>query len=152
MNLKSKLSALISRFCVAMLALLGYSCGSSSVYPDIMYGTPTGSFEIKGTVTNEKGEPLRDALIRVADPNVDSGIWSIERSVTNDGGNYDINGSWSASDKLKIVCIPPGNAYKTDSITVPVKYVYDKDHKKDTWYIGHASLTVDFKLKPEAGE
>ena len=55
-------------------------------------------------------------------------------------------------DSIKVVCVPNGNEYLPDSIKLPVKYAKDKDHKKDSWYLGHAELTVDFKLKKNKGE
>ncbi len=155
MELKSKLLSLISRTCAALLALLGFSCSSSSGDdPDIplMYGCPTGSFEVKGAVTNEEGAPIPDAVIKVTEPDTDSGLWSITRGVTNDEGRYLIRDSHVPFDSLKIVCIPVGNVYMPDSITVSTTYLYDEEHKKDSWYIGHADLTVDFKLKKISGE
>lgn len=153
MKLRSKLSAIISRLCVMALALIGYSCNTDDSNDDIlcMYGTPTGSFEIKGTVTDEKGDPVKEALIRMADPKVDSGIWSIASSVSNSLGHYEVNGRTFPNEDLKVVCIPMDKKYEPDSITVPVKYISDKDHQKDAWYEGHASVNVDFKLKQISG-
>lgn len=153
MKLKSNLLALFSRICAALLALLGYGCASKEE-PDIplMYGSPTGSFEIKGTVTNEEGAPISDAVIRVADPNVPSDLWSIARAVTNNIGLYYVTDRYTPVDNLKIVCIPIGNIYAPDSITVPVTYSFDETHEPDVWYSGHVDLTVDFKLKKKQEE
>lgn len=148
MKLKSNLLSLISRTCAALLALLGFSC-SSKDNPDIplMYGTPTGSFEVKGTVTNEEGTPIPDAVVRVTEPHVDSAMWSISRGVTNSQGNYSVEEGSVPVESLKIVCLPPGNVYAPDSTTVAIEYLYDENHKPDAWYRGHVELTVDFKLK-----
>lgn len=150
MILKSKLSSVISRMCTAAIALLGYNCSSGDI-PD-MYGTPNGSFEVKGAVTNEEDAPISDAEIRVCPTKVDSSKWSIAVTETNNDGSYIVEDKDYFMDSIKVVCVPRDNEYLPDSIKLPLKYVKDKDHKKDSWYIGHAELTVDFKLKKGKGE
>ena len=151
MILKSKLSSIISRICAAALALLGYNCSSFGEIPD-MYGTPTGSFEVKGAVTNEEDVPISDAEIRVCPPKIDSSKWSIAVTETSNEGTYIVEDKSYIMDSIKVVCVPKGKEYLPDSIKLPVKYVKDKEHKKDTWYFGHAEMTVDFKLKKNKGE
>lgn len=153
MKLKSNLLSLISRTCAALLALLGFSC-SSKDDPDIpaMYGCPMGSFVVKGTVTNEEGTPIPDAVVRVTEPHVDSEMWSISRGETNSQGNYSVEEGSVPVESIKIVCLSPGNVYAPDSITVALEYLYDENHKPGAWYRGHADLTVDFKLKKNPGE
>ena len=43
------------------LSLLGYSCSNDA---PVMYGTPTGTYEINGSVTTEDGKPVENASIR----------------------------------------------------------------------------------------
>lgn len=148
MNHRISISSLFSRVCAALLALLGFSCSDKN---EVMYGTPVGSFEVKGAVINEEGNPIPDAEIRVAEPDEDSGIISAATTETNNEGSYSVSGQTFPQTSLKVVCIPEGNDYKADSITVPVKYVEDKDHKKDGWYEGHATLTADFTLEKKEG-
>lgn len=153
MDIKSKIGAFISRLCTMILALLGYNCSSFNEpnEPYEMYGTPTGTFEVKGAVTNEEGHPVADAEIRVTDKWHDSWLYSIQ-SVTDKEGTYTVVGTIFPADSLKIVCIPAGNAYLPDSIKVPVDYQYDESHKKSTWYEGHATLTVNFNLSTNPGK
>ena len=87
MILKSKLSSIISRICAAAVALLGYNCSSEEM---LMYGTPNGTFEVKGAVTNEEDVPISDAEIRVCPPKIDSSKWSIAVTKTNNEGTYTI--------------------------------------------------------------
>lgn len=71
MNLKNfNFMGVVSRICAVLLAVLGFGC-SSSDGPDgpLMYGTPTGSFEIKGHVMSEDGKAVEKATMRVTDAN-----------------------------------------------------------------------------------
>lgn len=143
-----KFSSIISRLCIIALSIIGYnSCNSG----ECMYGTPTGSFEIKGEVSNEDGFPVKEAIIRVTKPESNSDNWSVARTITNIDGTYNASGECIPRRELKVVCIPTDNTYEPDSINVPVTYKYDKKHKKDAWYEGHASVNVDFKLKQISG-
>lgn len=154
MRLSTKLSVTISRLCTVLLTLLGYSCSSGKDEPEIinMYGTPTGSFEVKGTVTNETDNPIPEAVVRVSEPHTPSGVWSIARAITNNYGTYIIRDSHFPHDSLKIVCVPISNVYLPDSVTLPVSYKHDEEHEQSGWYSGHATLTVNFKLKKNQEE
>lgn len=149
MEIKAKINSYISRLCVALLALLGYNCSSDPEKNILeMYGTPTGSFEIKGEVTDEQGSPVTDAEIRVTDPRFSSSRWSFAKGVTNLDGFYTVSGKGSETDKIKIVCIPQNNALEPDSIILPIEYIPNKESQKDSWYVGHADMTFNFVLKP----
>lgn len=117
-----------------------------------MYGTPYGTFEVKGAVTNEDGQPVADAEIKVTERWFDSGLRTIASTVTAENGSYIITSSVIVADSLKIVCIPSGDVYQPDSIKVKLEYHYDKEHKEDDWYEGHAVITEDFRLKVIPGE
>ena len=53
-----------------------------------MYGTPTGDFEIKGSVTSEEGKAVADAEIRVTSPDAPSEIFSFMTVATDTEGQY----------------------------------------------------------------
>ncbi|MBD5324396.1 MAG: hypothetical protein HDS02_06110 [Bacteroides sp.] len=147
------ISSIITRSYALFLALLGFSCSDGE--GECMYGTPTGSFEVKGAVTTEDGTPLPEAVIRVTTPEAPSGIWSYANTATDKEGSYIIQTDKVLTQKLKIVCISLDKDFDSDSIIMPVKFQFDNDHpkdKKDPWYIGHADLTVDFKLKAKPVE
>lgn len=153
MDLRSKISAAISQLCTVLLSLLGYNCSSSPFNePADMYGTPYSTFELKGTVTNEEGQPVEEAEIKAMKPWSVSTWELVSKTVTDGSGSYFLSGSIFGSDSLKIVCIPAGNAYLSDSITVAMNFKYDDEHKHTDWYRGHATLTVDFKLKDNPEE
>ncbi len=135
--------AVVSRFCVVVMALLGFSCSKSDNGLLRMYGTPNGDFEAKGVVTDEEGSPVDDAEVRVSFPEVPSDQYSLETVKTNSSGDYAMIGESLGASQLKVVCIPPGDL-EPDSVIVNLNY--DKNGS-DGWYNGKASFTADFKLK-----
>lgn len=154
MKLHSALSTIITRCFAIILAWLGFSCSDSH---EDMYGTPTGTFEVKGAVTTDEGTPVPDAVIRVTAPELPSGVWSLANTTTDKMGAYDVENDkpFTVSSQLKIVCLSPDAAYDSDSVFVPVKYEFDENHpknKKDFWYKGHADLNVNFQLKPKSAD
>ena len=121
----------LSRVCVALMAFLGFSCGNDA--PD-MYGTPIGTWEIKGEVIDESNQPVNDATIKVTLPHIDSSKHTLETTRTNKDGSYDTKGD-GITDALKVVCIPQSPDCEADSTVVNLKY-------SD----GNSIVTVDFKL------
>ena len=142
-----RLSGIVSKLCVALLAFLGYSCNGDEEKEVIcMYGTPTGDYEIKGSVTTEDNKPVANAAIRVTDPNCPSGYYSYSTTTSNNEGLYETSGNTSGGD-LKVVCIPSDPTMEPDSTIVTMKYEKPGKQKDDGWYKGLAKATADFKLK-----
>lgn len=149
MKPKFKLSTILSKLCVAVLALLGYSCGDNNneEEPDIpcMYGSPTGHWEIKGAVTNEADAPVSEATILVTLPELDSSEYYMGKWKPDEAGMY--VAEWGGIYKsLKVVCVPADASLKSDSTVVEMKYPGGAG-----WDHGTATATVDFKLKPKEG-
>lgn len=65
-NIFSRYTTLIY---AAAMAVLGFSCTDE---PECMYGTPTGSFEIKEKVTDADGNAEEGATMRAAAPEMPS--------------------------------------------------------------------------------
>ncbi|MDE5996979.1 MAG: radical SAM-associated putative lipoprotein [Muribaculaceae bacterium] len=131
----------LSTICSSFLTLLGFSSCSESA---VMYGMPTGDFVVRGAVTDENGNEVRNAEIRVTHPEVPSGIFCLGESTTDSKGNYEIKGNEFLTE-IKVVCIPETSDLKPDSVNVKMKYK-DAD-KHDSWDYGHADATVNFTLK-----
>lgn len=145
--MKLKKTTLLSRLCAAGLAILGFGCASDEPEdggPELMYGTITGRFEIKGNVTTENGKDVPNAEVRVTIPEQPSGVYPIAISKTEESGNYTLDGLGSFK-QLKVVCIPEDSNLEADSTIVDMKYI--NDDKGSGWYQGEAEATVDFKLK-----
>ncbi len=128
--------------CAAGMSLLGYSCGE----PALMYGTLTGDYEIKGTVTTEVDKPVDGATIRVTGVNIPSGEYSYSTTTSNAEGAYEIKDE-GCHDNLKVVCIPDDPTLEPDSTVVKMTYEKSGKKKNDGWYQGLAKKVVDFKLK-----
>ena len=147
--IKKHISSFLTNICSVLLSFLGFSCSSSPDdpgYPDypLMYGTPTGSFEIKGAVTDENGEDVVNAEIRVC-PHSEPSYLTNLTDKTGANGNYTIS-SHGILHMAKVVCIPEQGDLEPDSVVVELEYK-DTDKYDDTWYRGHAEKTVDFILK-----
>ncbi len=141
-NIKNHFSTMLMGICSALLSLLGFSCSSKE--EPLMYGMPTGDFEIKGAVTTEDGAPVDEAEIRVTHKDAPSGVYSLEITSTNADGDYIAIGNSYGNHELKVVCVPSNPQLEADSVIVEMHY--DKD-KADGWYAGEAKEIVDFKLK-----
>ena len=142
-----RLSGIVSKLCVALLAFLGYSCnGDEDKEVICMYGTPTGDYEIKGSVRTEDNQPVENATIRVTHPKRSSGDYTYSTVASNKDGVYETEGHCAAWD-LKVVCIPSDPTLEPDSTIVTMKYEKPKKQKDDGWYEGFAKAVVDFKLK-----
>ncbi len=143
-------SAIVSRLCAAGMAILGFGCSSDEPGDGdviLMYGTPTSSWEVHGSVKTQKGDVVPDATIRVTLPEYDSDPNSIETAPTDAEGAYSVMGHLM-TQKLKVVCVPDDPSLDADSTEVTLKYEKDKNDK-NSWYRGHADATVNFKLKPK---
>ena len=149
LNKKINFSALISRLCAMGVAFLGFGCSSSEEGELIcMYGTPTGSWEIRGSVTNQEGKSVAEATVRVTRPELDSDNHPMAEAETDNEGAYSIEDGYFV-DRVKVVCVPEDPTLAADSTLVDLKYVKDRNDK-NSWYIGHAEATVDFKLKSKS--
>lgn len=143
MNIKSRISKVISHLCTVLLALLGYNC---SFEPKMMYGTPTGSFEVKGRVTDKENNPVKNAEITLRPVQRVYGYYEIASVTSGSDGKFIINTSFEPLDSVWIACNPADYTYLPETVKMPVEYHYDKEHKKDAWYVGHAEITVNFEL------
>ena len=142
-------SSLLTAICFALLSLIGFSCSSDPGDVPLMYGMPTGEFEIKGAVTDEDGKDVPDAEIRVTAPDLPSGVYKFRTANTDSRGHYEVKG-YEYLPEMKVVCIPGNADLQPDSVIVKMKYK-DSD-KNDYWNKGHAEATVNFNLKSKKPE
>ena len=130
-----------------LLALLGYGCSSDGDdLPPLMYGTPTGTFEVKGSVTTEDGKAVPNATVRLTLPDLPSVPYTFAEALTSSSGAY------SAVDRTarfieegcKVVCVPADPTLEADSTVVKFK---KNTNGNGSWNIGTFEATADFKLK-----
>lgn len=139
------IQSLLTRLCTVGMAILGFGC-SSNDEPLCMYGTPTGTFEIKGKVISEDNNSTADAIVKITRPDLNSGVYSLYETKTTGNGEYAVKGKEILLDKAKVVCLPDDPALEPDSVVIDLKYD-DTGHDDSFWDNGHADATVDFKLK-----
>lgn len=146
-GLSKKFMNFMGRLSAMLLALLGFSACDEYSGKDapVMYGTPSGSYEIKGKVATEGGAPVEDATITV------SGAVSNNPNETFVGesdanGAYTVNGYGFPNKLVKVVCRPADDLLEPDSSFIELKYI-DDGKGVDSWYEGHADATVNFKLR-----
>lgn len=144
-NFKNKISTIVSVISAAVLSFLGFNA-TSEVY--VMYGMPTGDFEIKGSVTDSATNlPVRNAQIKAKYPNeANQTVINIARTDSN--GNYTLTGN-AVSDRLQIICTPTDiTELRPDTLLVTLRY-----HRSDSiansprFYRGAAKTNADFVLK-----
>lgn len=147
--MRINITAAISRLCALCMGILGFGCSSDPDEPLVMYGTPTGDWEIKGTVTDEAGKAVSGASIIAAWPDYDSSLYPLAATETDTGGAYVVEEDGKVIiTTLKIVCIPNDPTLSADSTVVELNYIKDKKQHDNFWYVGSAEATVDFVLKP----
>lgn len=155
-KIQIKVSSLMSRACAFAMAVLGItSCADSTNGDDptiCMYGTPTGSFEIKGAVTAESdGASIAGASI-VVKP-TDRNFPLNEPAMTDANGNYMVKETTSPYSKVRVVCTPGADSgLSADSVDVELKYMEPGKDKNVFMDMGHAESTVNFKLKAKQTE
>lgn len=147
-KINTKVLSLLAKLSVILLAWLGYSCAEEE---GDMYGTPLGTFDIKGKVVDENNNAVNEAIIKVADVYGNSNQDYLLACVTNYYGYYHINQNIFPITRLKIVCKPTDSSLLPDSTIIEVKYILDKEDKYG-WYEGFAEATVDFTLKKKPTE
>lgn len=157
-----RLSSFWASICATILSLLGFSCSSDEDSSLLMYGTPTGTFEIKGVVYTEKGsKPVSDAIIKVmnvpaTDPyipgeDVTDREFTYFRAVTDKEGRYSATEGLSPLSIVRVVCVPRNNDLQSDTVLIRLEYVKD-GNESNSWNVGTAKAEVNFRLKEKPAE
>lgn len=135
-------------FHLMLTSVLGM-LGCSEITAD-EYGCPTADFEMKGKVTNEKGEALPDVEVSTSMMEKDSIVHYRRLSTTGETGTYqfkeDLIGLGWKDGGYSFSFIGDTTLYETYDTVIPADQIHLKggDGK---WYEGKASLTVDVVLK-----
>lgn len=153
-----------ARFChwynalaATLLSLLGFSSCSNDAAEDgnfeLLYGTPTATFQVKGKVTNESGQPVKGILVVTQHGIKDS-------TYTDENGQF-VSGELATTSvdymlkkgKLEVTFEDVdgnenGGTFANDTVTS--KDITDvKQTKKGdgSWYLGAYELTANKQLK-----
>lgn len=85
-----KINKLLNAVTASLLSLLGFSSCDNGIFggdEPCLYGTPTSSYHFKGTVTNEKGTPVKGIKV-VAQEVYDGDTTRVDSTYTDSNGNY----------------------------------------------------------------
>ena len=122
------------------MSLFGFA--SCEKAPNAMYGVPSATFKVIGTVTNESNLPIEG--IRV--------ILNSDTTLTDASGNYLVGVTEFPGDKSLNVTFKDidgasnGSYIQKDST---VNFVDNEYQNGSGWNSGEVSKTVDIKLKEE---
>lgn len=151
-NLNTKRQAsLIYRFTQSILKMIlltfGFSCTTSC---GGLYGTPYADFEMKGKVTNEKGESLSDVEINSVSIESDSIRYQRTVAITNTRGMYTVSEDlyslqWSDGG-YPFRFIGDTTLYEPFDTTIQRDQLHFKDADHG-WYEGKTSIVVNVTLK-----
>ncbi len=135
--------------------LLGFS--SCNKDPDslmqLMYASPYVRYEIKGTVTDTKGKPIKDAKVIVRNLYMLDAVGYYQIRVANDTVSVDDNGKYlckftwdTRPESLPFRVVAKSPYHKADSTEINIVHNSVKD-PEDGWMQGKGEATVDFTLK-----
>lgn len=92
----------INKLIAWLLAVSGFTGCETIGGGRVMYGTPHATFEVKGVVTDEAGEPVRDIKIVVTDGDKNRYDGELTVGITDGSGNYRMVGSWFGGSDLVV--------------------------------------------------
>ncbi len=140
----------------ALLAMLGYGCSSSSTEEDLekngfiaMYGTPYADYVVKGSVTDEAGNPIQGINIKAPyGSDLDSQFGQVVE--TDAAGKFTLKEFSSLRGHEIIFEDVDGEAngglFKSDTIRVET-LPKTQTEKGNGWYDGKYDVQADIKLK-----
>ncbi len=135
-----------TRILVMVLALLGYACGDSDeedeeIYGPQLYGCPSASYKVTGSVTDNENKPVEGAKVKL-----ELDYYQEDSTLTAKDGTFavDLYSVQPYPDYAYLITSCDG--YVTD--TVDVKFS-DLTGGDGDWYWGDGTATVNVKLSPE---
>lgn len=146
-KIQIRAAAFAAKLCGVGLALLGFSACDNDTRE--MYGTPTGTFQIKGEVTDENGDPVEDADVEVKEVYNSGKARIVAKGKTNKEGDYSIEQDGKPLSTVRVVCQPTkASALEADSTETNLQY----NGGDGSWNIGNAEATVNLRLKKKSGK
>ena len=145
-KIQMRAATMAARLCGIGLIILGLSACDNDGGVICMYGTPTGTFEVKGDVTSEEGKPVEAAKITVKTVyEQEEYNESIAETTTSKSGEYIVKKQrYESTPDIRVVCTPPEDSdLKADSTDVHL----DFKGGDGNWNIETATATADFRLR-----
>ncbi len=142
-----------------LLAFLGVGCEEIGII-ELMYGSPTAHFSVKGKVTDESGNPIQNIEVNLYGVSSYEGQdYAVPNQVqpvkTDTKGTYliEMNDSPYTTIQVNVKDIDGaanGGEFASDSLRNST-YTFLKDkNDKNEWSVGNADITMpDIKLKKQ---
>ena len=158
--MKARFTHWYNALAATLLSLLGFSsCGENGLGGggECLYGTPTSTFQVKGNVTDEEGNPIQGIKTKVE---VKYGRWAKDSIAYTDSngnyllGNYSMTGS-PTSQKEDIVKVifedvdgeANGGTFANDTVQGKDLTIKQTSERDGSWYLGSYEITANAKLK-----
>ena len=142
----------------ALLSVLGFGCSTDEPeeYGTILmeYGTPYTDYIIKGSVTNEAGEPVRGiktSLKSVFDNENEHYVLGLDSVETDVSGSYQLKYVGLRDRGLKVIVEDidgeaNGGEFLSDTLDIDFNKAVKTEEGSD-WYEGAYDISQDIKLK-----
>lgn len=132
------------------LSIIGFTLPVVGCVP-VMYGSPSTTYEVKGKVLDNKGNPINGIKIALQDDATDPNPYEIAESQSLENGDYKIRNTTFPRSKLYLSVedidgAANGGEFEEQTIELDFSKVEAKGDK-DAWYEGTKSLEQDIVLE-----
>ena len=137
------------------LSILGFTLPVMGCVP-VMYGSPSTTYEVKGKVLDNKGNPINGIKIVLQDDATDPNPYQIAESQSLENGDYKIRNTISPQSKLYLSVedidgAANGGEFEEQTIELDFSKV-EATGDKDAWYNGTKSLEKHIVMQEKSDE
>ena len=137
------------------LSILGFTLPVVGCVPE-MYGSPSATYEVKGKVLDNEGNPINGIKIVLQDDAIDPNPYEIAESQSLENGDYTIRNTTFPRSKLYLSVedidgAANGGEFEEQTIELDFSKVEAKGDK-DAWYEGTKSLEKQIVMQEKSDE
>lgn len=137
------------------LSILGFTLPVVGCVP-VMYGSPSATYEVKGKVLDNEGNPINGIKIVLQDDATDPNPYEIAESQSLENGDYTIRNTTLPRSKLYLSVedidgAANGGEFEEQTIELDFSKVEAKGDK-DAWYEGTKSLEKQIVMQEKSDE
>ena len=131
------------------LSIIGFTLPVVGCVP-VMYGSPSTTYEVKGKVLDNKGNPINGIKIALQDDATDPNPYEIAESQSLENGDYKIRSKLYLSVE-DIDGAENGGEFEEQTIELDFSKV-EATGDKDEWYNGTKSLEKHIVMQEKSDE
>lgn len=137
------------------LSIIGFTLPVVGCVP-IMYGSPSTTYEVKGKVLDNKGNPINGIKIALQDDATDPNPYEIAESQSLENGDYTIRNTTLPRSKLYLSVedidgAANGGEFEEQTIELDFSKV-EATGDKGAWYEGTKSLEKQIVMQEKSDE